>query len=129
VHVTDVVATYVLAELADRLQEREDLDVTNRPADLGDHDVDVFCTEATDAQFDLVGDVGDHLDGLAQVLTPAFLGDDGLVNGTGRGIGVARQGLVDEALIVAQVKVGLSAVFSDEDLAVLERGSSCPGRR
>ena len=57
----------------------------------------------------------------AQVLAPAFLGYDGLVDGTGGGIGVTRQGLVDEALIVAQVKVGFAAIFGDENLTVLER--------
>ena len=39
--VADVVAADVQAELADRLEEREDLDVADRAADLGDHDVDV----------------------------------------------------------------------------------------
>ena len=41
VHVEDVVAADVLAELPDRLEEREDLDVADGAADLGDHDVDV----------------------------------------------------------------------------------------
>ena len=40
--VEDVVAADVLAELPDRLEEREDLDVADGAADLGDHDVDVF---------------------------------------------------------------------------------------
>ena len=35
--------------------------------------------------------------------------------------GVAREVLVDEALVVADVEVGLGAVLGDEDLAVLER--------
>ena len=41
VDVADVVAADVLAELPDRLEEREDLDVADRAADLGDDDVDV----------------------------------------------------------------------------------------
>ena len=96
------------------------LDVAHRPTDLGDHDVDVFCAEATDAQLDLVGDVGDHLDRLAEVLAPTFLGDDRLVDGTRGGVGISREGLVDEALVVAKVKVGFPAVFCHEDLAMLE---------
>jgi hypothetical protein len=36
--------------------------------------------------------------------------------------------LVDEALVVADVEVGLGAVLGDEDLAVLE-GLIVPGRR
>ena len=41
VQVADVVAAGFLAELPDRLEEREDLDVADRAADLGDDDVDV----------------------------------------------------------------------------------------
>jgi hypothetical protein len=49
VHVEDVLAADVLAELPDRLEEREDLDVADGAADLGDHDVDVVVGEAEDA--------------------------------------------------------------------------------
>ena len=45
VDVADVVAPGLLAELADRLEEREDLDVADGAADLGDHDVDVVGRE------------------------------------------------------------------------------------
>ena len=36
----------VLAELADRLEERQALDVADRAADLDDHDVDVLARRA-----------------------------------------------------------------------------------
>ena len=75
VDVADVVAADVLAELADGLEEREDLDVADRAADLDDDHVDVVGGQALDAVLDLVGDVRDDLDGLAQVVAPAFLGD------------------------------------------------------
>ena len=68
VHVEHVVAADVLAELPDRLEERQDLDVADGAADLGDHDVDVVVGgEREDAVLDLVGDVRDHLHGLAEV--------------------------------------------------------------
>ena len=41
VHVADVVPADVAAELPDRLEERHDLDVADRAADLDDDDVDV----------------------------------------------------------------------------------------
>ena len=41
--------------------------------------------------------------------------------GAGRMARVAREVLVDEALVVADVEVGLGAVLGDEHLAVLER--------
>ena len=42
VDVAHVVTSDDVAELADRFEEREDLDVTDRAADLGDHDIDVL---------------------------------------------------------------------------------------
>ena len=64
-----VFTPHVLAELANRLQEREALDVAHRPADLGDHNV-VVGGEPAHRELDLVGDVRDHLNGGAQVVAP-----------------------------------------------------------
>src|SRR5207237_333151 len=47
--------------------------------------------------------------------------EHGLVDRPRRGIRVAVQVLVDEALVVPEVEVGLAAVLGDEHLAVLER--------
>ena len=69
---------------------------------------------------DLVGDVRDDLDGLAEVVAAALLGDDLLVDAAGGEVVVARELGVGEALVVAEVEVGLGAVVGDEDLAVLE---------
>ena len=121
VHVEDVLAADLVAELPDRLEEREDLDVADGAADLGDHDVDVVGGERVDARLDLVGDVRDHLHGLAQVLAPPFLGEHGLVDRSGRRVRLPGQRDVDEALVVAEVEVGLALVVGDEDLTVLER--------
>ncbi|CAB4804853.1 unannotated protein [freshwater metagenome] len=38
-HITNVFATDVEAELPNRLEEREDFDIANCAADLGDHDI------------------------------------------------------------------------------------------
>ena len=120
VHVEDVVAADVLAELPDRLEERQDLDVADRAADLGDHDVDVVGGEREDALLDLVGDVRDHLHGLAEVLALALLGEHRLVDRAGRGVRAPGERDVDEALVVPEVEVGLALVVGDEHLAVLE---------
>ena len=120
-HVADVLAANVEPELPDRLKERQDLDVAHRAADLGDHDIDVVAGEAGDAPLDLVGDVGDHLHRAAEIVAPALRGDDIGVDRSGRAVGLPGQALVDEALIVAEVEVGLATVVGDEHLAVLER--------
>ncbi len=119
-HVGDVVASGVLAELTDRLEEREDLDVADGAADLGDHDVDVVGGETPNAPLDLVGDVRDHLHRATEVVAAAFGREHRLVDRAGRGVRVARERLVDEALVVPEVEVGLAAVVGDEHLAVLE---------
>ena len=119
VDVADVVAADVPAELPDGLNERHDLDVADGPADLDDDDVDVLVGQALDPVLDLVGDVGDDLDGPAQEVAAALLRDDGAVDAAGGRVGAPGEVLVDEALVVAEVEVGLAAVLGDEDLAVL----------
>ena len=113
--------TQVRVELADRLEESERLDVTDRAADLGDHEVDLLgLGHDQDAVLDLVGDVRDHLDGAAEVVAAALAPDHRVVDRAGGHIRGPRSVLVGEALVMAEVKVGLGPVFGDEDLAVLE---------
>ena len=64
--------------------------------------------------------MGDDLDGLAEVVAAAFLGDDLLVDAAGGEVVVAGEMGVGEAFVVAEVEVGLCAVVGDEDFAVLE---------
>ena len=109
-------------ELADRLEEGQRLDVADRAADLGDHEVDrLRLGDDQDPLLDLVGDVRDHLHGGAEVVAAALALDHRVVDGAGGDVGGARGVLVGEALVVAEVEVGLGAVLGDEDLAVLER--------
>src|SRR5512135_2135441 len=107
------------AHLARRLEEGQAFDVADGPAYLTDNNI-VTVGDALDRRLDHVGDVGDHLDGLAEVLALALLADDGLVDLAGRP--VVRLGRLgrSEALVVAEVEVGFGAVVGDIDLAVLE---------
>ena len=73
-----VLAPFVLAELPDGLQERQALDVADRAADLRDDHV-VVVGEEPQTALDLIGDMRDDLNGGAQVLALALLGDDVLV--------------------------------------------------
>ncbi len=79
-HETGVTAGELLAELADGFEERQALDVPHRAANLDEHEVDPFAGIGQDEAFDLVGDVGDHLDGGAQIIAAALLLDDGFVD-------------------------------------------------
>ena len=130
VDVQHVRAPDVLAHLADRLEERQALDVADRAADLDDHHVRVaVARDARDPLLDLVGDVRDDLDRAAEVVAAALLRDHGLVDAAGGHVGELGQVLVDEPLVVPEVEVGLGAVVGDEDLAVLVRATSCPDPR
>ena len=124
-HEEHVLAAELVAHLAGRLDERLGLDVADRAADLGDDHVGRRRPSRARLQahpaLDLVGDVRDDLHGVAEVLAAALLGDDLRVDLAGRDVGRLVEVDVEEALVVADVEVGLGAVVGDEDLAVLER--------
>ena len=71
-------------ELPNRFQERLAFNVTDRPADLGNHDIDVLAGELADATFDLVGDVRNHLHRFAKKLAATLLFDHFQVDLPGR---------------------------------------------
>ncbi len=116
-----IIAAQVLAHLADGFEEGERFDVADRATDLDQQDLAVG-GDLAHGVFNLVGDVGDDLDGLAEVVSAALLGDDLLVDAAGGEVVVAGEFGVGEALVVAQVEVGLGSIVGDEDLAVLEGG-------
>ena len=68
----------------------------------------------------------DDLDSVAEVLPSPLLCDDGGVDLSGGGVGLAGEVHVEKSLVVPDVEIGLRAVVSDEDLAVLE-GVHCAG--
>ena len=117
---SDVAAAGLGPELPDRLEERQRLDVADRAADLDDDDVDV-AAHLADVGLDLVGDVRDDLHRLAQVVAAPLLLDHRLVDLAGGEVVLALHDPRGEALVVAEVEVGLGAVVGDEHLAVLER--------
>ena len=113
-----VVARQVVAELADRLEIRQALDVADRAADLAEHEVETFAAVA-DEILDRVGDVRDDLDGGAEIVAAPLLGEDLLVDAAGGDVVHPRRRAAGEALVMAEIEVGLGAVVGDEDLAVL----------
>src|SRR5204862_2408158 len=72
------------------------------------------------ALLDLVGDVGDDLHSLAEIVAAPLLFDDLEVDAAGGEVALAGGAHGGEALVVAEVEVGLGAVIGDEDFAVLE---------
>ncbi len=70
-HVGDAIAAELEAELADRLEERQALDVADRAADLAEHEIDVVDV-GQDELLDHVGDVRHHLDRAAEIVAVAL---------------------------------------------------------
>ena len=85
-----VVAAELLAHLADGFEEGEGFDVAYGAADFDQSDVAVR-RHLAHGVLDLVGDVGDDLDGLAEVVAAALLGDDLLVDAAGSEVVIARE--------------------------------------
>ena len=92
-------------------------------ADLGDDDVRlrIVLRLQTHAALDLVRDVRDDLHRVAQVLAATLALDDARVDLPGRHVRCLREVHIEEALVMSDVEVSLSAVVGHEDLAVLER--------
>ena len=109
----------VKAELADGLEEGEALNVPHRPPHLHHHDLRLLLLgHLADPFLDLVGDVGDDLDRLGEVLSPALLLDHREVDLPRGEVVPPGEVHVQEALVVADVQVGFGPVCGDEDLPV-----------
>jgi len=125
VHEARLAARQVLAQLADRLEEGQALDVADRAADLDQHEVHILAVVGQGARqaelFDLVGDMRDHLHRGAQIVPAPLLLEDGRIDPPGGDVVRLRRRDAGEPLVVAQVEVGLGPVVGDEDLAVLIR--------
>ena len=106
------------AKLTDGLKEWSTLDVANRTANLGDDEVELIII-APHSMLDLVGDVRNHLNGLAKIVATTLTVDDGLVDPASSDRIVARCADASETLIVAKVEVGLHAIDSHIALTML----------
>src|SRR5207342_571415 len=113
-----VAARQVVAELADGLEVRQALDVADSAADLAEYEIEALIAVA-DEILDGVGDVGDDLDGGAEIVAAPLLGENLLVDAPGGDVVLPGRRPAGEALVMAEVEVGLRAVVGDEHLAVL----------
>ena len=73
-------ARALVAELADRLDERQDFDVADRAADLAEDEIAILLDIGADELLDRVGDVRDDLDGGAEIVAAPLALDDALID-------------------------------------------------
>ncbi len=108
----------LVPELADGLEKGQALDVADGAADLDQHEVDAVV--AGDHELlDGVGDVRDHLHGAAEIIAAPLAGEDVLVDAPGGDVVRSPRRDAGEALVVAEVEIGLRPVVGDEHLPVL----------
>ena len=119
-HIHAAAAPQLRAQLADGFQKRQRFDIANRTADFHHRNIRAF-RRAQDVALDGVGNVRDDLHRRAEVIAAPLLADDFRVNAAGGAVVELGGAHIDEALVVAEVKVGFRAVVGDEYLAVLER--------
>src|ERR1700759_3642229 len=82
-HEEDALASKLVAELANRFEKRQALDVNARDADRAQDKI-LIAEVSQDELLDRIRDVGDHLHGRAEVFTAPFAADHGRVNSAGR---------------------------------------------
>ena len=120
VDVERVFAPQIAAHLAQSFHKRQALDVADGAADFAEHHVSAGgLGHQANAALDFVGDVGNDLDRAAKIVAAPLARDHFGVDTAGRDVRHLVEVDVDEALVVAQVEVGLGPVFGDEHLAML----------
>ena len=80
-----MMARQIVAQLSDRLEERQALDIADRAADFAQHEIETLIALA-DEILDGIGDVRDHLDGRAEIVAAALLREDVLIDAAGRDV-------------------------------------------
>src|SRR5450759_5347759 len=99
------VTRQIVAQLPNRLEERQALDVADRAAYFAQHEVEAVIALA-DEILDGVGDVRNDLDGGAEIIAAPLLGEDVLVDAPRRDVVLARRRPAGEALVMAEVEIG-----------------------
>jgi len=116
-----VVFSFIDAKNPQRFEERQTFDVADRPAYFADDHVDAGRHHGTDGVADLCRHVRHHLHRAAEVVAPALLLDDRVVDPARCVVAVPVRGRAGKTLVMAEVEIGLCAVVGHVHLAVLVR--------
>jgi len=107
------------AHLANGFQDRQGFNIPHRAPHFHDGHVRI-ASASLDVGLDFIGNVGNDLNGLAQIFTPALFFQHRVINLTGSEIVALGHLGAGKALVVTQVQVSLRTVFGDEHFPMLE---------
>ena len=111
-----------MLKLADGFQKRLTFNVAHCSSYFNDGNLRILCSRVpVETILDLIGDVGDYLDGTAAKVSPAFLLKDGPIDLAGGHVRVLAQAFVYESFIMPEVKIGLCSIIGYKHFAVLHR--------
>ena len=110
----------ITSQLPDGLDKGQSFNIPDGAADLDNGHINT-AVQLQDSGLDLIGDMGDHLDGTTQIFTLSFLGDHRIID-TARGVivflGHDRVGIT---FIMAHVQIRFRTIVGDVHLSVLKR--------
>ena len=119
--VDDILPAHIFSHLPHCLKEELVFDITHGSADLYDHQISGFLLgNVVDVGFDDIGDMGDVLNGLSQVIPSALLFPDHveyLAHGQVPG-GLAPN--TEESLVVSEIHIHLTAIIEHKHLPVFK---------
>ena len=107
------------AHLPDGFEKGLRFDVSDGASNLHQSDLGIACA-APNAGLDLVGDVGNDLNGPPQILAASLLANDVFVDLAGGVVVVPAHRGAHEALVVTEIEIGLRPIRGHEHLPVLE---------
>src|SRR5499427_1926857 len=108
-HEQHALASELIAELANRFQKRQALDIADSTADLADDKILVI-EISLDELLDRVGDVRDDLHGRAEILAAPFASDHCRIDPAGSDRIAAPRRDADIALVMAEIEIGFGAI-------------------
>ena len=120
VHQQGLAGTQFHAHLSGRFQERQRFDIARSTTNFHDGHIRIARPFA-DLQLDLIGDMGDHLDGGAQVFAAALFIQHMLIDTAGGKAVATVQAGANKTLVVTQIQVGFGAIVGHKHLTVLVR--------
>ena len=119
-HKYTVPPPHIMRELSYRLDKRQTLDIPDRPPDLHDRHISPN-TDRRDPLLDLIRYMRNDLYRPPAIIPLTLPGNNRRINKTRRDTAVPRQVLIDKSLIMPQIQIRLSSVFSYKNFPVLVR--------